>query len=144
MCNMKEFIESGKAVLGIELGSTRIKAVLTDNRGRVIADGGFEWENQLVDGIWTYSLDEVHKGLRACYKDLAKNVKDKYDITLKNIGAIGISAMMHGYLIFDKDDNLLAPLSKSPPKRLGYHEPEPLSPYSLSRPHHELSETSST
>ena len=107
--DISTIINEGHTSLGIELGSTRIKAVLTDKRGRVIADGAFEWENQLVDGIWTYSLDEVHKGLRACYKDLANNVKDKYGITLQNIGAIGISAMMHGYLVFDKDNKLLTP-----------------------------------
>ena len=107
--NTSKIISEGQTALGIELGSTRIKAVLTDKYGKVIADGGYDWENQLVDGIWTYSLDEVHKGLRSCYKALAENVKTKYDITLTNIGAIGISAMMHGYLVFDKNNQLLAP-----------------------------------
>lgn len=107
--DISTILSEGLTSLGIEFGSTRIKAVLTDKFGKVIATGGYEWENQLVDGIWTYSLDEVHKGLRACYKDLAKSVKEKYGITLTNIGAIGISAMMHGYLVFDKNDNLLTP-----------------------------------
>ena len=107
--DISTIINEGQTSLGIELGSTRIKAVLTDKHGRVIATGGYEWENQLIDGVWTYSLDEVHNGLRACYKDLVYNVKARYDIALSNIGAIGISAMMHGYLVFDKDNKLLTP-----------------------------------
>ena len=107
--DISTIINEGHTSLGIELGSTRIKAVLTDKHGRVIATGGYEWENQLIDGVWTYSLDEVHKGLRACYKDLADNVKESYSIVLSNVGAIGISAMMHGYLVFDKDNKLLTP-----------------------------------
>ena len=102
-------IINAETSLGIELGSTRIKAVLTDNLGKVLATGCYEWENQLIDGIWTYSLDEVHKGLHSCYKDLAKNVKDKCGVTLSKIGTIGISAMMHGYLVFDKNNKLLTP-----------------------------------
>lgn len=107
--DISTIINEGHTSLGIELGSTRIKAVLTDKHGRVIATGGCEWENQLIDGVWTYSLDEVHKGLRACYKDLTNDVKARYNIVLSTVGAIGISAMMHGYLVFDKDNKLLTP-----------------------------------
>ena len=74
---VKKIIESGKAVLGIELGSTRIKAVLVDQMGLVIETGGFDWENSLIDGIWTYSLDEVWTGIQECYKDLSERVKEK-------------------------------------------------------------------
>ncbi len=105
----KEIIESGKTALGIEFGSTRIKAVLIDLKGEVLAVGFHDWENSLVDGIWTYSLDEIHAGLRDCYTSLRKTVEEKYGITLKKIGAIGISAMMHGILAFDKNDQLLTP-----------------------------------
>ena len=75
---VKKTIESGKAVLGIELGSTRIKAVLVDQMGTVIETGGFDWENSLVNGIWTYSLEEVWTGIQKCYKDLSDKVKEKY------------------------------------------------------------------
>ena len=90
-------------VLGIELGSTRIKAVLLDDTHTPIASGSFDWENQLVDGVWTYDLETVHTGLQTCYADLARDVKEKFGMPLTTIGAIGISAMMHGYLVFDKD-----------------------------------------
>ena len=79
---VKKTLESGKAVLGIELGSTRIKAVLVDQMGSVIETGGFDWENSLIDGIWTYSLDEVWTGIQGCYKDLAERVKEKYDVRI--------------------------------------------------------------
>ena len=98
-----------KTSLGIELGSTRIKAVLIDECHNVIAEGGYGWENQLVDGIWTYSLDAVHEGIRACYKALADDVLAKFGEPLTTVGAIGISGMMHGYLPFDADGNLLTP-----------------------------------
>lgn len=104
-----EEIASGKAVLGIEFGSTRIKAVLINSENVPVAGGAFDWENSLVDGIWTYSMDEIHNGLQTCYADLKKDVKAKYGITLKKIKAFGVSAMMHGYLAFGKDDNLLVP-----------------------------------
>ena len=94
-------------VLGIELGSTRIKAVLIDAHHAPIAQGSFEWENQLVNGVWTYSLDTVHEGIRACYADLKRDVSAKFGVTLTEVGAIGISGMMHGYLPFDKDGNAL-------------------------------------
>ncbi len=105
---MKNYIESGKAILGIEFGSTRIKAVLINDEGEVLAVGGYDWENSLVNGIWTYSLDEIYAGLKGSYASLKKDVKERYGITLKNLKALGISGMMHGYLPFDGDGNLLA------------------------------------
>ena len=105
----KTIIESGKAILGIEFGSTRIKAVLIDTDNNPIAQGSFEWENQLVDGLWTYSIDTIGKGLQDCYADLRKNVKAEYDCEIKQLAAIGISAMMHGYMAFGKDENILVP-----------------------------------
>ncbi len=92
-------------VLGLELGSTRIKSVLIDEKATVIASGVYEWENQLVDGYWSYSLDEVEKGLQSSYANLIQN----YGKPLTSVDAIGISGMMHGYLAFDKNDVLLAP-----------------------------------
>ncbi len=106
---MKEQILAGKTVLGIELGSTRIKAVLIDENHNPIAAGSHEWENQYVDGIWTYSLEAIWNGLQDAYANLAADVKEKYDVTLTKIGAIGFSAMMHGYMPFDKEGNLLVP-----------------------------------
>jgi len=105
----KLLIEEGKTALGIEFGSTRIKAVLIDEKGMPLASGSYEWENQYVDGIWTYALEEVWKGLQGCYQDLAEDVKNKYNVTLTKIGSLGFSAMMHGYLAFDKNDKLLVP-----------------------------------
>lgn len=105
----KLLIEEGKTILGIELGSTRIKAVLTDESGKPLASGGYEWENQYVDGIWTYDLEEVWKGLQGCYQDLLEDVKKQYGAAISRIGAIGFSAMMHGYLVFDKKEELLVP-----------------------------------
>ena len=90
-----------KTALGIELGSTRIKAVLIDSDHIPVASGSFEWENQLVDGVWTYSMDAIHEGVRACYADLKRDVKEKFGVVPTEFGAIGISAMMHGYLPFD-------------------------------------------
>lgn len=92
-------------ILGIELGSTRIKAVLINEKADVLAQGSYEWENELVDGLWSYSLAEVEKGLQSSYADLIEN----YGEPIGTFDAIGISGMMHGYLAFDKDDNLLAP-----------------------------------
>ena len=94
-------------VLGIELGSTRIKAVLIDENHLPIASGSHEWENQLVNGVWTYSMDAIHGGVQACYADLKRDVKEKFGVTLTEVGAIGVSAMMHGYLPFDRDGNPL-------------------------------------
>ena len=97
-----------KTTLGIELGSTRIKAVLIDENHIPVATGSREWENQLVDGVWTYSMDAIHNGLQACYADLRRDVQAKFGADLTTIGAIGVSAMMHGYLPFDKAGNQLA------------------------------------
>lgn len=107
--DVKKSIENGNVALGIELGSTRIKAILIDTNFVPIAQGDFEWENKLVDEIWTYSLTDVWNGIRQCYSTLKKDVELKYGVKLKKIGNIGISAMMHGYLVFDKDDNQLVP-----------------------------------
>jgi sugar (pentulose or hexulose) kinase len=109
MSDVKKVIEAGQTALGIEFGSTRIKAVLVDEKNVPIASGSHEWENRLVDNIWTYTLDDIWNGLQDCYKDLAKDVKEKYDTELTTIGAMGFSAMMHGYLAFDKNDELLVP-----------------------------------
>ena len=105
----KELIESGNAVLGIEFGSTRIKAVLINDRYEPVAGGSYTWENTLDNGIWTYPLAQIHEGLQSCYKDLKDDVREKYGITLRKLKAVGISAMMHGYLAFDKNGNLLVP-----------------------------------
>lgn len=105
----REIIEAGKTALGIEFGSTRIKAVLTSMKGEVLGVGFHDWENSLVDGVWTYPLEEIHAGLRSCYSSLRENIEKEYGITIKKVGALGISAMMHGYLAFDEEDNLLAP-----------------------------------
>lgn len=105
----REAILKGRTALGIEFGSTRIKAVLTDLQGEVLAVGFYDWENSLVDGIWTYSLDEIHAGLRGSYAGMRSDVKAKYDVDLTTVGAIGISAMMHGYMAFDKEGKLLSP-----------------------------------
>lgn len=106
---IKNYIEAGKAVMGLEFGSTRIKAVLIGEDHAPIASGDHEWENRLDNGIWTYTLDDIWTGLQDCYSKMAADVKSKYDVTLTKLGAIGFSAMMHGYLAFDKDDNLLVP-----------------------------------
>lgn len=106
----KEIIQSGKAILGIEFGSTRIKAVLIDNENKPIAQGSHEWENQLVDGLWTYNVDRIWYGLQDCYADLRKNVIAQYDCEIENLAAIGISAMMHGYMAFGgREEKLLVP-----------------------------------
>ena len=101
-------MDLSKTVLGIELGSTRIKAVLIDEKHRPVASGDFEWENRLKDGIWTYPMDLVHEGLRTCFANLKADVKAKYGAELTTVGALGVSAMMHGYLPFDKEGNQLA------------------------------------
>ena len=102
-------IEQGRTTLGIELGSTRIKAVLADENLKPIAMGNHDWENRLENNIWTYSLEDAWSGLQDCYADLAASVKEKYGTELTTIGSIGFSAMMHGYLAFDKEGELLVP-----------------------------------
>ena len=105
----KATIEAGKAILGIEFGSTRIKAVLIDENNNPIAQGSHEWENKLVNGFWTYSLEEIWFGVQDCYRDLRANVQALYSVELQQLAAIGVSAMMHGYMPFDKNGNMLAP-----------------------------------
>jgi sugar (pentulose or hexulose) kinase len=102
-------IESGKSILGIEFGSTRIKAVLIDENHNPIAEGGHEWENRFENGVWTYSLDDIWTGLKDCYANLKKDVKGKYGVGIKRFASIGFSAMMHGYMVFDKAGNLMVP-----------------------------------
>lgn len=105
----KKCIEEGKASLGIEFGSTRIKAVLVNEQNTAVASGAHDWENRLENGIWTYTLGDIREGLQDCYAKLAADVKEKYGVPLKRLGAVGISGMMHGYMVFDKAGNLLAP-----------------------------------
>ncbi len=105
----KQLISEGKAILGIEFGSTRIKAVLIDEKGKPVASGGHGWENRYENGIWTYTMDDVWDGLRDCYADLKRDVEKQYGVKLQSFSAIGFSAMMHGYLAFDRDDRLLVP-----------------------------------
>ena len=106
---ISKMIDSGRAVLGIEFGSTRIKAVLIDEDKSPIASGSYDWENQYVDHIWTYDMEEICKGLQGCYGALVKNVEEQYGVKLVKLGAMGVSAMMHGYLAFEGKDELLVP-----------------------------------
>ncbi|MDD3361266.1 MAG: FGGY-family carbohydrate kinase [Hespellia sp.] len=133
--NTAEGIRSGQTVLGIEFGSTRIKAVLIDADNKPIASGDHEWENRLEEGIWTYDLKDVWVGIQDCYVKMTADVKEKYDVKLETIGAIGISAMMHGYLPFDKNNEQLAGFrtwrntitqeaSEELTKVFGYHIPQ--------------------
>ena len=105
----KSVIESGKAVLGIEFGSTRIKAVLVDDANKPIASGSHEWENQLKDGIWTYSIDMIWEGLQHAYKEMTEDVEKQYGVKVEKLAALGFSAMMHGYMAFGADDEILVP-----------------------------------
>ena len=103
----KTAILNNKTALGIEFGSTRIKAVLVDGSNNPIASGDYEWENRYENGVWTYSLEDIHKGLQGSYKAMADNVRELYGVELTSVGALGISAMMHGYMPFDKEGRLL-------------------------------------
>lgn len=105
----KEAILAGKTALGLEFGSTRIKAVLVGPDNSPIASGAHDWENRLENGIWTYSLEDIWTGLQDAYAQLAQDVTAQYGVELETIGAIGFSAMMHGYMAFDKAGNLLVP-----------------------------------
>ena len=105
----REAITSGRASLGIELGSTRIKACLVAEDGHVLAVGSHEWENSFVDRMWTYPLDEVWSGIQAAYAALGIRVRHAYGIAIESVTGIGISAMMHGYLAFDAQGELLVP-----------------------------------
>ena len=106
---MKNTIESGKAVLGIEFGSTRIKAVLINENNEPIASGAHDWENRLGNNIWTYTLEDIWTGLQDSYQKMAQDAKEKYGATITKLGAVGFSAMMHGYMAFDEEDQLLVP-----------------------------------
>src|SRR5512142_2730152 len=105
--DIQKAIESGKTALGIEFGSTRIKAVLIGEDRMPIASGSHEWENRYENGVWTYSLEDVWMGLQQSYRELSREVLENCHAPLKTIGAIGFSAMMHGYLAFGRDENLL-------------------------------------
>ena len=107
--SIRETIAAGRAVMGIELGSTRIKAVLIGEDHAPIAAGSHDWENRLENGVWTYALDDVWLGLQDCFQKLAQAVREQYAVGLESLAAIGISAMMHGYLPFDENDRLLTP-----------------------------------
>ena len=102
-------ISAGRTALGIELGSTRIKACLIDTDGTVLATGSHDWENQLVDRVWTYSLDSVWTGLQDCVASLLADTEHRHGVRPTTVGALGVSAMMHGYLAFDADGELLVP-----------------------------------
>jgi sugar (pentulose or hexulose) kinase len=107
--DIQKAIESGRTALGVEFGSTRIKAVLIGEDHRPLASGSHEWENRYENGVWTYHLEDVWSGLQDSYRKLKDEVLEKYGVPLTTIGAIGFSAMMHGYLAFDKDETLLVP-----------------------------------
>ena len=98
-----------KMYLGIELGSTRIKGVLIDENHNVVASGSYSWENDLQGGVWTYRLEDAVAGVRACYAELRKEAEAKFGKPLRRVAAIGISGMMHGYLVLDKDGKQIAP-----------------------------------
>ena len=104
-----EAITAGETALGIELGSTRIKASLVGPDGAAIASGSHDWENQFVDRMWTYSLDAVWAGLQECVASLLADTERRYGVRPTTFGALGVSAMMHGYLAFDADGELLVP-----------------------------------
>ena len=105
----RDTVAAGRAVLGIELGSTRIKVCLIDSAAVVLATGAHEWENAFIDRVWTYSLQDVAAGLQAAYRDLVTDVRDRYGIAIERLAAAGVSAMMHGYLASDADGALLVP-----------------------------------
>ncbi|MBO0958441.1 FGGY-family carbohydrate kinase [Neobacillus sp. MM2021_6] len=107
--NIKQAITTGETSLGIEFGSTRIKAVLIDKDFETIASGSYEWENRLEDGFWTYNLVDIITGLQTAYSEMKQEVERNYGVTIRTIGSIGISAMMHGYMAFDYAGELLVP-----------------------------------
>ncbi|MBX8993120.1 ATPase [Staphylococcus pettenkoferi] len=106
---IKQLIDAGQLSIGIEFGSTRIKTVAIDPECRTIATGSFEWENQFKHGYWTYSMNDVWVGLQRSYAEMTDAIKDQYDTTVRRIASLGISGMMHGYLVFDEHDDLLVP-----------------------------------
>ena len=104
---MARAVREGETVLGLELGSTRIKAVLVGPDHAPLASGAWDWENRLEDGVWTYSLEEAWKGMQQAYGELARQVQQQCGESLRRLGALGFSAMMHGYLPFDREGNQL-------------------------------------
>lgn len=133
--SIEQAIQKGETSLGIEFGSTRIKAVLIDQSFQTIASGSYVWENQLKDGFWTYSLQDIIKGLQEAYRLMKEEVNANYGITLQTIGSIGFSAMMHGYMAFNEKDELLVPFrtwrnattvaaAKALTNRFGFNIPE--------------------
>lgn len=132
---IQELIEKGYTFLGIEFGSTRIKAILTDSKGMPLASGDHAWENRYENHLWTYSLEDILEGMQECYARLAAEVKEKYNVTLETVKGMGFSAMMHGYMVFDKEGSLLVPFrtwrnsntaraSKELTEYLNFHIPE--------------------
>ena len=107
--SIRKSIESGNTSVGIELGSTRIKAVLIDEYNVPIASGSYDWENSLINGIWTYSLQEIWAGVQGSFQKMTAAAAEQYGVPLRTTGAIGFSGMMHGYMAFDRDGNLLTP-----------------------------------
>ena len=107
--NTKQMIEEGKAVLGIEFGSTRIKAILINEKNEPVASGSHDWENRYDHGIWTYTLEDIWTGLQDSYRSMTQDVSEKYGTKITNLAAIGFSGMMHGYMAFDKEGELLVP-----------------------------------
>lgn len=106
---IRDAIINGKTVIGIELGSTRIKTVLVGTDNAPIASGSHDWENSYLNGIWTYSIEDIWKGIQSSYRNMTISVKDQFGVTLQRVQSIGFSGMMHGYMVFDKNDNLLTP-----------------------------------
>ena len=127
-------IENGECSLGIELGSTRIKGILITTDTKPVASGAFDWENRNDNGVWIYTIDDILTGIHDCYQDLKKDVLEKYGIKLTKLKNMGVSAMMHGYMAFDKDGNLLTPFRTwrntaldSKPSSEGYKREEGIS-----------------
>ena len=106
---IRRAIQEGKTILGLEFGSTRIKAVLVDESHQPVAMGTWDWENSLENNIWTYSQKDICEGLQGCYRSLAEDVQAKYGVTLKKLAAMGFSGMMHGYMPFNEAGELLVP-----------------------------------
>jgi len=100
-------IMQGETILGIELGSTRIKGVLIGRDNEPVASGSYDWGNRFEDGIWTYHLEDVWAGIQGCYKNLTDNISEKFGVGVERLGAIGISGMMHGYIATDQEGNWL-------------------------------------
>lgn len=106
---IRELIDAGNTAIGIELGSTRIKTVLIGPNHEILASGSHDWENDSVNGIWTYSLEDIWNGVQDSYRKMAEDAEKQYGTFIRTAKGIGISAMMHGYMVFDKNDRLLTP-----------------------------------